>query len=61
MLGTWTLGKEAGIVRVMLLNTWEGGWDSGSSCWEAVPMGRLGKWIFMLGTWEGGWDSGSSC
>ena len=55
-----------------MLNTWEGGWGSASSCWtlgrEAeVAALQLGHWgggwdsIFMLGTWEGGWHSWSSC
>ena len=40
-------------MRVMLLNTWEGGWDSGSSCWEAVLMD-----LHVGGV---GWESESSC
>ena len=76
MLDTWVfmfghLGGRLDLhVGPLMLETWEGGWDSGSSCctlgMEAGIVdlhvghlqGMLGGSSFMLDTWEGGWDVG---
>ena len=40
-----------------MLDNWEGGWGSGSSCWT---LGR-GTGIVEIYCTLGSWDSGSSC
>ena len=43
-----------------MLDTWDGSWDSGYSCWTLGKEAGIVE-IFMLDTWDGGWDSGPSC
>ena len=52
-----------------MLDSWEGGWDSGSSCCAlareagivGLHVGHLGRRLHLGRGREGDWDSGSSC